>query len=141
MPLYEYQCDVCVHRFEVIQKFSDPHIDICPKCGGAVHKLFSSPAIQFKGSGFYITDYARGGKTEATESRNHGASDSRAKSDNRGGASEGTESRKHGETGSKTESKSESGSESKSTGTTETKSDSKSDSSTSRSSPGKEGGT
>ena len=59
MPLYEYQCDVCGHRFEVIQKFSDPPIDVCPKCGGPVQKLLSSPAIQFKGSGFYITDYAR----------------------------------------------------------------------------------
>jgi putative FmdB family regulatory protein len=57
MPLYEYQCDACGHRFEVLQKFSDPRIDTCPKCGSTVHKLMSSPAIQFKGSGFYITDY------------------------------------------------------------------------------------
>ena len=64
MPLYEYQCDSCGHRFEVIQKYSDPPITVCPKCGGGVHKLFSSPAIQFKGSGFYITDYARAGKSE-----------------------------------------------------------------------------
>ena len=64
MPLYEYQCDACAHRFEVIQKYSDPHIDVCPKCGGAVKKLLSSPAIQFKGSGWYITDYARAGKTD-----------------------------------------------------------------------------
>ena len=59
MPLYEYQCDACAHRFEVIQKFSDPPIDVCPKCGGAVKKLLSSPAFQFKGTGWYITDYAR----------------------------------------------------------------------------------
>jgi putative FmdB family regulatory protein len=59
MPLYEYECDACHHRFEVIQKFSDPPIDTCPKCGSTVHKLMSSPAIQFKGSGFYITDYAK----------------------------------------------------------------------------------
>src|SRR5437773_8824915 len=59
MPLYEYECDACGHRFEKIQKYSDPLQDTCPKCGGAVHKLFSSPAIQFKGSGFYITDYAK----------------------------------------------------------------------------------
>ena len=59
MPLYEYQCEKCAHRFEVIQKFSDAPIDVCPKCGGPVVKLLSSPAIQFKGSGFYITDYAR----------------------------------------------------------------------------------
>jgi putative FmdB family regulatory protein len=59
MPLYEYKCDACGHRFEVIQKFSDPLVDTCPKCKGTVRKLFSSPAIQFKGSGFYITDYPK----------------------------------------------------------------------------------
>jgi putative FmdB family regulatory protein len=64
MPLYEYQCDKCAHRFEVIQKFSDAPIDVCPKCGGPVKKLLSSPAIQFKGTGWYITDYARSGKSE-----------------------------------------------------------------------------
>ena len=68
MPLYEYECDSCGNRFEKIQKFSDPLVDICPTCGKSVHKLMSSPAIQFKGSGFYITDYAKkestpGGKT------------------------------------------------------------------------------
>ena len=64
MPLYEYQCDACAHRFEVIQKFSDAPIEVCPKCGSPVHKLLSSPAIQFKGSGWYITDYARAGKSD-----------------------------------------------------------------------------
>ena len=59
MPLYEYECDTCGHRFEVIQKYSDPLVDTCPKCGSKVHKLISSPAIQFKGSGFYITDYPK----------------------------------------------------------------------------------
>jgi putative FmdB family regulatory protein len=64
MPLYEYQCDGCGHRFELIQRFSDPPADACPKCGGVVRKLLSSPAIQFKGSGWYITDYARKGGGE-----------------------------------------------------------------------------
>ena len=59
MPLYEYQCDACGERFEVIQKFSDPPVETCDACGGPVKKLLSSPAIQFKGSGWYITDYAR----------------------------------------------------------------------------------
>ena len=68
MPLYEYQCDACGHRFEKIQKFSDPLVDTCPKCGSHVHKLFSSPAIQFKGSGFYITDYPKGDKGSAPKS-------------------------------------------------------------------------
>jgi putative FmdB family regulatory protein len=65
MPLYEYQCDACAHRFEVIQKFSDEPVKTCPACGGPVQKLLSSPAIQFKGSGFYLTDYGRGtGKSD-----------------------------------------------------------------------------
>jgi putative FmdB family regulatory protein len=59
MPLHEYECDVCGHRFEKIQKFSDPPIEVCPICGGHVHKLISSPAFQFKGSGWYVTDYAK----------------------------------------------------------------------------------
>jgi putative FmdB family regulatory protein len=67
MPLYEYECDSCGHRFEVIQKFSDAPIDTCPKCGKSVHKLISSPAIQFKGSGWYITDYAKKDSTSATK--------------------------------------------------------------------------
>ena len=62
MPLYEYQCEACEHRFERIQKFSDPLVDTCPACAGKVRKLLSSPAFQFKGSGLYITDYARQGK-------------------------------------------------------------------------------
>lgn len=66
MPLYEYECDACGERFEVIQKsFSSPAPDACEKCGkGPVHRLQSSPAIQFKGSGFYITDYAKKGSSE-----------------------------------------------------------------------------
>jgi len=59
MPLYEYRCRQCGHQFELIQKFSDPPMDQCDKCGGAVEKLLSAPGLQFKGSGFYITDYAR----------------------------------------------------------------------------------
>ena len=64
MPLYEYQCDACGQRFEVIQKFSDPAPEACEKCGkGPVHRQLSSPAIQFKGTGWYITDYSQKGKT------------------------------------------------------------------------------
>ena len=61
MPLYEYECDACGRRFERIQKFSDPPVEKCPSCDGSVRKLLSSPAIQFKGSGWYITDYAKKG--------------------------------------------------------------------------------
>ena len=59
MPLYEYECDVNGHRFEVIRKFSDPPVETCPQCGSPVRKRLSSPAIQFKGTGFYITDYVK----------------------------------------------------------------------------------
>lgn len=80
MPLYEYQCDACAHRFEVIQKFSDAPIEVCPKCGGTVKKLLSSPAIQFKGTGWYITDYARKGSDSATTKSGEAKSDSTAES-------------------------------------------------------------
>lgn len=73
MPLYEYQCDACAHRFEVIQKFSDPLVDVCPKCGGVVKKLFSSPAFQFKGSGWYITDYAKKSGAPGGSTKNEGS--------------------------------------------------------------------
>jgi putative FmdB family regulatory protein len=66
MPLYEYQCDVCGRRFELIRKFSDPPLESCPTCGGAVTKQMSSPAFQFKGSGWYITDYAKKDQAQAS---------------------------------------------------------------------------
>ena len=81
MPLYEYQCDECAHRFEVIQKFSDAPIEVCPKCGGPVKKLLSSPAIQFKGSGWYITDYARKGGGGESKAEGGAATDTSASSD------------------------------------------------------------
>ena len=100
MPLYEYRCESCAHQFERIQKFSDPPVETCPQCSGHVKKLLSAPAIQFKGSGFYITDY---GKSGAGESKSEKADKASAKS----------------------ESKSESASESKSETKSETKTESK----------------
>ena len=93
MPLYEYQCETC-GRFEKIVKFSDPPLEACPTCGGKIQKLFSSPAIQFKGSGFYITDYAK--KTSAdTSGEKSGSSDSassdKASSDKASGEKSSTE--------------------------------------------------
>jgi putative FmdB family regulatory protein len=79
MPLYEYHCESCGHRFEVIQKFSDDPVSVCPNCGkGPVVKLLSSPAIQFKGSGWYITDYARkdSGKSSGSSDNSSGTSTS-----------------------------------------------------------------
>lgn len=61
MPLYEYQCEGCGETFEMMQKFSDEPLKTHEKCGGPVHRLLSAPALQFKGSGWYITDYAKGG--------------------------------------------------------------------------------
>jgi putative FmdB family regulatory protein len=84
MPLYEFECEECTKRFERIQKFTDPTPDVCPHCGkGPVRKLFSSPAIQFKGSGFYITDYAKKPSSEAGskssgESSTSGGSESKS---------------------------------------------------------------
>jgi len=66
MPLYEYECEAeNGRRFEIIQKFSDEPLTVCPTCGGKVRRLISSPAIQFKGSGWYITDYAKKSGTDA----------------------------------------------------------------------------
>src|SRR5262245_63351504 len=82
MPLYEYQCEKCAHRFEVIQKFSDAPIEVCPKCGsGPVVKLLSSPAIQFKGTGWYITDYARKGDTATSPSSSSSEAKTETKSE------------------------------------------------------------
>jgi putative FmdB family regulatory protein len=59
MPIYEYECKKCHHRFEKIQKFSDPHVKKCPECGGPIEQVITAPAVQFKGTGWYVTDYAK----------------------------------------------------------------------------------
>jgi putative FmdB family regulatory protein len=66
VPLYEYQCKQCGHRFEKIQSFSAPEEKVCPECGGEVERLISAPAIQFKGAGWYVNDYA--GRNKAPSS-------------------------------------------------------------------------
>ena len=68
MPLYEYQCKKCGHRFEKIQKFSDKPVKKCPECGGPVEQTISAPAVQFKGSGWYVTDYAKKAPTSSSDS-------------------------------------------------------------------------
>jgi putative FmdB family regulatory protein len=75
MPLYEYQCKKCHHRFERIQKFSDPHVKKCPDCGGPVELVVSAPAVQFKGSGWYVTDYAKKPSTGSASSSNGDSAD------------------------------------------------------------------
>src|SRR5579864_8033414 len=74
MPLYEYECEKCGHRFEKIQKFSDKMIKKCPECGGRVEQMISAPAVQFKGSGWYVTDYANKSHAPASDG---GGSDSK----------------------------------------------------------------
>src|ERR1700752_570352 len=98
MPLYEYTCDNG-HRFELIRKFSAPPLEVCPTCGAPVHKLMSSPAIQFKGSGFYITDYAK---------KDHGAAQKAdGETGEKSGKSEKVEHGEKGEPGSDAGAKSE----------------------------------
>jgi putative FmdB family regulatory protein len=59
MPLYEYECKKCHHRFERIQKFSDPHVKKCPDCRGPIEQVITAPSVHFKGSGWYVTDYGK----------------------------------------------------------------------------------
>ena len=88
MPLYEYECEAeNGRRFEIIQKFSDEPLTVCPSCGGPVRKLISSPAIQFKGSGFYITDYAKKSNVDAGKESKSGSTSTSADA---GGASAST---------------------------------------------------
>jgi putative FmdB family regulatory protein len=95
MPLYEYKCDKCNAVFEVIQKFSDTPLETHEGCGGHVERLISSPALQFKGSGWYITDYAKGsssgsnGTSKSAESKSESSkSDSSSSSSSSSNKSE-----------------------------------------------------
>ncbi len=75
MPIYEYECRKCGHRFERIQKVSDRRVRTCPECKGRVERLLSAPAIQFKGTGWYVTDYAnKGRKGNGEGSKSEGGS-------------------------------------------------------------------
>lgn len=79
MPLYEYLCKKCGHRFEEIKKFSDKQPKKCPECGGAIEQVISAPAVQFKGSGWYVTDYAKKGSGSASSSSASSEADSGTK--------------------------------------------------------------
>jgi putative FmdB family regulatory protein len=104
MPLYEYQCQKCGHRFERIQRFSDAMVKKCPECGGKVEQMISAPAVQFKGSGWYVTDYAK---------KSSGASSSKSDSDGKADSSKDSGAKDQDST-SKKESKSKAESASKS---------------------------
>ena len=89
MPLYEYQCEKCGHRFEKIQKFSDKMVKKCPECGGHVEQMISAPAVQFKGSGWYVTDYAKKSNMPSSEGANRDSKkDDKSKSE--GSAKDGS---------------------------------------------------
>jgi putative FmdB family regulatory protein len=90
LPLYEYQCKKCHSLTERIQKFSDPPLVICPHCGGELEQLISAPAVQFKGSGWYVTDYAKGSSKGGGKSGNGSAESS---SDGKGSDNKGSDNR------------------------------------------------
>jgi putative FmdB family regulatory protein len=96
MPLYEYQCKKCGHRFEKIQKFSDKMVKKCPECGGPVEQMISAPAVQFKGSGWYVTDYAK--KSQAPSSSDGGKDSKESKKDEKKTDSSSRESSKESTT-------------------------------------------
>jgi putative FmdB family regulatory protein len=110
VPLYEYQCKQCSHRFEKIQSFSAPEEKVCPECGGEVERLISAPAIQFKGAGWYVNDYAGRGKAPSTSASDGGSKE--------GGAKEGGKDAAAKSDGAKSEggAKSESGAASSNSG-------------------------
>jgi putative FmdB family regulatory protein len=110
MPLYEYECKKCHHRFEKLQKFSDSPVKKCPECGSPVEKIISAATVQFKGSGWYVTDYAKksgssSGSSSASSSDGESKSDSSKDSAKKG--SKEKDSKPKAES-SKAESKSES---------------------------------
>lgn len=72
MPVYEYKCESCGEVFELIQKFSDEPLTVHEKCGGHVHRLLSAPALQFKGTGWYVTDYAKGSSGSSPSHKSDG---------------------------------------------------------------------
>ena len=86
MPIYEYQCQSCGKRTELLQRMDDPPLATCPECGGEVKKLVSAPAVQFKGSGWYVTDYAgkkggaAGSASSSSESKGEGKAESKSES-------------------------------------------------------------
>ena len=111
MPLYEYQCEECGGRFERIRKFSDPPLDeLCPRCGGPIKKLISSPAIQFKGKGWYVTDYSKSGTAEpskAESATSEASADAKSDAKKKDSSSEGKSESTSSSADAKTESKAE----------------------------------
>jgi putative FmdB family regulatory protein len=80
MPLYEYECQQCHEHVEKIQRFSAPEITVCPKCGGKLERVLSAPAVQFKGSGWYVSDYGAGKKSAAKGASEKASSEDKSSS-------------------------------------------------------------
>jgi putative FmdB family regulatory protein len=108
MPLYEYECKKCHHRFEKIQKFSDRHVKKCPKCGGPIEQVISAPAVQFKGSGWYVTDYAKKSSAGSSSSSSNGDSASKKEGKSKSEDSQKSESSEKAESSRKSEKSSKS---------------------------------
>ena len=91
MPIYEYVCNKCAKKTEVIQRMGEAPLKVCPHCGGRLKKAFSAPAIQFKGSGFYVTDYARASKESGGKRESESSGESKAEKSESAGKSEKVE--------------------------------------------------
>jgi putative FmdB family regulatory protein len=127
VPIYEYKCEGCGETFEVIQKFADEPVSVHEKCGGHVHRLMSAPSFQFKGSGWYVTDYAKGSGSVPAHTESHKGESDKSHSDGKSDGGNKTDSSHKSDSSGKGDSgKSESSS--KSSGDTATKTESKSDS-------------
>jgi|SRR5580692_11204858 putative FmdB family regulatory protein len=95
MPLYEYECKKCHHRFERIQTFAARHTRKCPECGGPIEQMISAPAVQFKGSGWYVTDYPKKSSGAASSSDANSKSESKSESKPESKSESKSESKKH----------------------------------------------
>ena len=112
MPLYEYHCSKCGKNFDVLQKFSDVPLTTHEECGGAVERMLSAPAFQFKGSGWYVTDYGKGGvKPGASDRTSDNKSGDDKSGDKKSGDSKAAETKAESKSESKNDSKQESKSE------------------------------
>jgi putative FmdB family regulatory protein len=127
LPIYEYKCEGCGETFEVIQKFADEPVTVHEKCGGHVHRLMSAPSFQFKGSGWYVTDYAKGSGSVPAHAESKKGESEKSNSDSKSDGGNKNDSSSKNDSG-KSDSSSKSDSSGKSSGDTATKTESKSDS-------------
>ena len=108
MPIYEYKCEGCGETFEVIHKFADDPVTVHEKCGGHVHRLMSAPSFQFKGSGWYVTDYAKGNTSGPPKVESHKEDSGKSEAGKSESAKSESASKASTDTATKTETKSES---------------------------------